>query len=338
MGSKRTSRPTSPAPGSPVRPRSPAQTNKGSPQVDLAKGKATTVVQDPTRSASSSQDGEAAQDIDDDPLFEFEEDLSKLLEPATVQPQKYIREEESESPSSRFTKKIIARPPLATVGSLPIRRPAPVIPMLAQSVGSYRGNTLSFAPIANPELYNQIASMGDVPHFVGSVDGRTGPDEADMNNYRATLAKFSGAPGASARSWRLRRPWNGRKLRRLPRQQQLLLLPRRRRRHVVVRNNKLSSLTHVTTRWYFASRRISEGLAEGIGVGFSKREIGQTAWRLTVSGVVRRCGLIYIYISLSALVSSLGCLYSIGEASILIMIAGHLPCPLREAWSARRVV
>ena len=210
MGSKTMKTSASPAPGSPPTPASPMRIAASSPKPISGKDEVSTPASIPAASQprlgtrnSKEEDGNDAgdadeADADDDHLFEFEDDGSELPRSTPSSTQKYIDDEETDLPPSPLGRRNFAptAPPAssATVGSLPMRRPAPLAPMLAQSVGSYRGSNLSFTPINNPGLYHEIASMKDVHLFVGSVDGRTGPDEADMNNYRASLAKFSGVP------------------------------------------------------------------------------------------------------------------------------------------------
>lgn len=50
--------------------------------------------------------------------------------------------------------------------------------------------------VKNPEVLAQAASLGEFNTFVGSLDGRSGVDEGDLNSFRATLAQsaFSGTP------------------------------------------------------------------------------------------------------------------------------------------------
>lgn len=88
---------------------------------------------------------------------------------------------------------IQASPPIG----VPIKKTTdipPKVPLMPQgsipkmSVGSYGGKPISMAPVKNPELLEKIAKSEDVrPFFVGSVNGRSGPDPSNAKSYRASL-------------------------------------------------------------------------------------------------------------------------------------------------------
>ncbi|KAH8889320.1 hypothetical protein GQ53DRAFT_807913 [Thozetella sp. PMI_491] len=125
---------------------------------------------------------------EDEPMFEFEEEDSRSQKRGHDAPRKYIEEEETEPTPQAAIGDGAPLTTTAAAGSLPVRRPQPALPFLAQSVGSYKGTSLNFAPISNPGLYEEIANMKDVPLLFGSID------DVDMTNYRATLAHLSGEP------------------------------------------------------------------------------------------------------------------------------------------------
>ena len=62
-------------------------------------------------------------------------------------------------------------------------------------VGSYKGRPFSM-DVVNPEVHAQAASMGDINSFVGSLDGRSGFDESDVQSFRESggIGIFSGTP------------------------------------------------------------------------------------------------------------------------------------------------
>jgi hypothetical protein len=62
-------------------------------------------------------------------------------------------------------------------------------------VGSYKGRPFSM-PIVSDEIHAQAASLGAMNSFVGSVDGRSGLDESDVQSFRASggVGSFSGTP------------------------------------------------------------------------------------------------------------------------------------------------
>jgi hypothetical protein len=51
-------------------------------------------------------------------------------------------------------------------------------------------------PIVSPEVHNQAISMGNLNSFVGSVDGRSGMDEGDLQSFNRSggIGSFSGTP------------------------------------------------------------------------------------------------------------------------------------------------
>ena len=79
-----------------------------------------------------------------------------------------------------------------------IPKPAAPKPSPAPSkgvVGSYKGRPFSM-PIVSDEIHAQAASLGAMNSFVGSVDGRSGLDESDLQSFRASggVGSFSGTP------------------------------------------------------------------------------------------------------------------------------------------------
>lgn len=54
--------------------------------------------------------------------------------------------------------------------------------------------------VRDPLVHARAVSLGDFNSFVGSVDGRTGLDESDLNSFRASLAQsgFAGTPRSLA--------------------------------------------------------------------------------------------------------------------------------------------
>jgi hypothetical protein len=76
---------------------------------------------------------------------------------------------------------------------------SPSAALFSHSIGSYKGRTVLSTPIKNPKLYDEIANMKDVHFFVGSIDGRSGVEPADLGSYRAaSLAMVGGAATAGA--------------------------------------------------------------------------------------------------------------------------------------------
>ncbi|KAL2262839.1 hypothetical protein VTK26DRAFT_9287 [Humicola hyalothermophila] len=180
-----------------------------------------------TVAANASANGKpaAADDDDHDPFFDLEEEaltpqqkyipdsedddpdhqtgisanrlrsLAKA-EGASPSPAKDSEDEEEEEEEEEGENE--AQPPYKS------RRVPPVSPSAAlfnHSVGSYMGRSITVEPIRDPKLYDEIANMKGVHFSVGSVDGRSGADPADMGSYRAAnLARDLLAAGATPKS------------------------------------------------------------------------------------------------------------------------------------------
>ena len=119
---------------------------------------------------------------------------------------KYLTEdEEDETPiSERLRPRLIPTadqptPPLEHDDAAALPPVSPSSALFGGTVGSYKGNPLIVNPINNTELYDEIAAMDDVHFVMGSIDGRSGIDPADMNSYRATLARH--VAGTTPRSF-----------------------------------------------------------------------------------------------------------------------------------------
>ena len=131
-----------------------------------------------------------------DELFPFDENESNDLRSP---PEEEHVDTDSDSPVSPVTR----REPLGVseFSRSPAReipKPAAPNPSTAPSkgvVGSYKGRPFSM-PIASDEIHAQAASLGNVNSFVGSVDGRSGLDESDVQSFRASsgVGSFSGTP------------------------------------------------------------------------------------------------------------------------------------------------
>ncbi len=141
--------------------------------------------------------GELRFDEDDsDELFQFDEQ-------PTPGPRHHPPEEEPELEDLVQADK--EEPILSEYSSSPAReiaKPAPAkieIPKSTGLIGSYKGHPFSM-PIVSPEIHAQAASLGPISSFVGSVHGRTGPDESDVQSFRNSVIGsgphhgFSGTP------------------------------------------------------------------------------------------------------------------------------------------------
>jgi hypothetical protein len=73
--------------------------------------------------------------------------------------------------------------------------PKPPAAPLRGIVGSYKGRPFHMS-IVSDEIHAQAASLGAMNSFVGSVNGRSGLDESDVQSFRASsgVGSFSGTP------------------------------------------------------------------------------------------------------------------------------------------------
>ncbi|KAG9246810.1 hypothetical protein BJ878DRAFT_455558 [Calycina marina] len=74
---------------------------------------------------------------------------------------------------------------------------SPVATTSSGTVGSFRGHAFHM-PIVNEHVYAQAASLGNIQSHIGSIDGRTGVDESNIQSFRESFrcggSSFSGAP------------------------------------------------------------------------------------------------------------------------------------------------
>jgi hypothetical protein len=153
---------------------------------------------------------------DQDDLFHFDEtpEQQKLqpvgedpdmrrFRPYSPEPEEDTESTESPiSPSLSNQRPDLAQPvklsPSYNSPARGIPKPTPrtsTIPTSQGVVGSYKGKPFSM-DIVDPELHARAAEMGGINSFVGSVDGRSGFDESDIQSFRASggVGSFSGTP------------------------------------------------------------------------------------------------------------------------------------------------
>ena len=151
-----------------------------------------------SKSSTAKYSGLQSPVEDDAPLFSFEDEgggPAARNEPTTI---KYFTDADGDDEKVRVPDRSPGiSPTIATPGEptppeepvVPLHPISPSAALFSHSVGSYKGSSVMISPISNSKLYDQIASMDDVPHFVGGVNGRTGVDTADMGSYRANLTR-----------------------------------------------------------------------------------------------------------------------------------------------------
>jgi len=80
---------------------------------------------------------------------------------------------------------------------LPIKSfSSPVSMGAAGGVGSYKGHPFSM-PIVNNEVHAMAASLGNMQSYVGSMSGRTGLDESNIQTFKESFGGSGSAPRSS---------------------------------------------------------------------------------------------------------------------------------------------
>jgi hypothetical protein len=152
---------------------------------------------------------------DHDDLFHFDENAEQRIPSIGEDPQmKRFRpyspepEEDSDSTESPISPgprnqrpdlgQQVKLPPYSNSPARGITKPTPRSSSLPTSqgvVGSYKGKSFSMN-IVDPAVHARAAEMGGITSFVGSVDGRSGFDESDIQSFRASggIGSFSGTP------------------------------------------------------------------------------------------------------------------------------------------------
>ncbi|KAL1880628.1 hypothetical protein Daus18300_001239 [Diaporthe australafricana] len=172
---------------------------------------------------------QVAEDEDDDDMFKLEagdndETLEKAIS-ARGSPQKHLPEDEPEEDDKAVENSdeeeaddheaqfkpnapIQASPPIGMAIKKTTDIPAKVPPMpqgsiAKMSIGSYGGKPITMAPVKDKELMEKIAKSEDArPFFVGSVNGRSGPDPSNAKSYRASLpSPARSGPGTFMERW-----------------------------------------------------------------------------------------------------------------------------------------
>ncbi|KAK4235409.1 hypothetical protein C8A03DRAFT_36741 [Achaetomium macrosporum] len=135
-----------------------------------------------SRTITMTANGKPDLDEDQDPLFDFEDEGGRTVSQSQKQPPKYLPEpedEEDETPARRLRTAAREEADEASTQLPPV---SPSAALFEHSVGSYMGRSMKIAPIKDPKLYDEIASMRDVPFFVGSIHD-PGARE-DLGSYR----------------------------------------------------------------------------------------------------------------------------------------------------------
>ncbi|KAK1769326.1 hypothetical protein QBC33DRAFT_351503 [Phialemonium atrogriseum] len=153
------------------------------------------------KASSNSNILDTKAEMREDEFFDFDEgeDTISGTKQRSENPDKYLSEDLDDDQDDKLhTHPTAPTRPLHSVQptvSIPKTSPdtQPITPTSARfmqgSIGSYKGHSLMMSAIVNPRIQEEAAAMGDFSSFVGSVDGRSGFDAADLGSFRASLTK-----------------------------------------------------------------------------------------------------------------------------------------------------
>ncbi|KAI0110453.1 hypothetical protein GGR51DRAFT_569757 [Nemania sp. FL0031] len=126
-----------------------------------------------------------ARKLEEEEVFKFDDDEPALK----LANAKYIKDDEleEEEETAPLVDSSVNEPAISlysTSPAIPIIRPGSLrSKQAAASVGSYKGKPFIIGVVRDELVHQQAAEMGDVPVFVGSVDGRSGVDASDSYRY-----------------------------------------------------------------------------------------------------------------------------------------------------------
>ncbi|KAK4146288.1 uncharacterized protein C8A04DRAFT_35011 [Dichotomopilus funicola] len=174
----------------------------------------------PQQSESASLDNS----VDDDPFFEFDDEVGGPSSSSPQKHQKYLpdpdssdedptpgrlrkaaREEQQRLQQQQAGGDTVSSPSGPTTTNAKANTNAtPMSPSSAlfdHSIGSYMGRSVTIAPIKDAKLYDEIAEMRDVRFSVGSLKDVTGIEAAAMGSYRASAPSLARDSGFTPRSF-----------------------------------------------------------------------------------------------------------------------------------------
>ncbi|EOO04411.1 hypothetical protein UCRPA7_14 [Phaeoacremonium minimum UCRPA7] len=198
MSSKKKQKKGSISPG----PQSPIPTAATSTPLAISKSNkpnSTTPTATPPYPSVRARDDEA-DDLFDLEVADDDEGLKKATS-AQTSPTKHLPEpveDEPEEPAPKhkgFPVPLYSSSPAMGIPQRPVdvnkqpprATPVPSSSYVAGSVGSFKGRPLYMGSVKDPKILEEVLAMGDVPNFVGSVNGRSGVDASNPKSYRATL-------------------------------------------------------------------------------------------------------------------------------------------------------
>ncbi|KAI1110244.1 hypothetical protein F5Y14DRAFT_367203 [Nemania sp. NC0429] len=139
--------------------------------------------------------------LEEEDLFSFDDDDEPSLQlRATKVDDKYVEEDETETETqiTPFADESAEDQPVSLYSTSPAipfaKSGSSASKQTGTSVGSYKGKPFIIGVVRDEELHKQAAEMGDIPTFVGSVDGRSGMDPSD--SFHRASYYFNGTSGS----------------------------------------------------------------------------------------------------------------------------------------------
>ncbi|KAI1158728.1 hypothetical protein F5B18DRAFT_665019 [Nemania serpens] len=138
--------------------------------------------------------------FEEEDMFSFDDDESSVQPRAAGADDKYVEEDETEveeqiTPLADDSAEELPVSLYSTSPAIPFVRPgSSTSKQTSASVGSYKGKPFIIGVVRDEELHKQAAEMGDIPTFVGSVDGRSGVDASD--SFHRASYYFNGSSGS----------------------------------------------------------------------------------------------------------------------------------------------
>ncbi|KAJ2906222.1 hypothetical protein MKZ38_002647 [Zalerion maritima] len=130
---------------------------------------------------------------DGDDLFMFDEEAGVSMQPRSPSPEEDSRDDAEEVDEEVATES--TKPPVPMAQGTRSASSEAQRSLLAEGIGSYRGQVLTMPVVKDPSVYAEAASLGEFNTFVGGIDGTSGMDEGDLNSFRASVAPLpTGSP------------------------------------------------------------------------------------------------------------------------------------------------
>ncbi|KAI1202647.1 hypothetical protein F5X97DRAFT_216418 [Nemania serpens] len=151
------------------------------------------------RSNASSRSANG-QNLEEEDMFSFDDEETSLQPRAVKANGKYVEEDDTEVEEqiTPLADEAAEELPVSLYSTSPAisiaKAGSSTSKQTGTSVGSYKGKPFIIGVVRDEELHKQAAEMGDIPTFVGSVDGRSGVDASD--SFHRASYYFNGASGS----------------------------------------------------------------------------------------------------------------------------------------------